>query len=221
MKKGKKRPEKIKAVVFDVGGVLALNSSSYFSAHKHQRTKGVHDFMAEKLKIPFDQWIDSIDTPYSLAIEGKLSEKAVLKSISQRNNVSEGKLRRLLLKAYRKNFKKNKGLYRFAFKLKKQGYQIAILSDQWRISEKAVMPKRYTKKFSPVIVSCDVGIRKPGRKIYRLLLKKLGIPSKNCVFIDNQIWNIKPAKALGFKTILFKNNEQTFRQLSKLGIKLK
>jgi len=70
-----------------------------------------------------------------------------------------------------------------------------------------------------LILSCDVEIRKPNLKIYKLLLSKLKIPAKNCLFIDNQKWNIEPAKKLGFQTILFKNNKQLFEQLSKLGIK--
>ena len=80
------------------------------------------------------------------------------------------------------------------------------------------MPEKYTKKFNAVIVSCDVGIRKPNPKIYKLVLKKLKLPAKNTVFIDNQKWNIKPAKKLGMNTILFKNNKQTLKELKKLKV---
>jgi len=43
---------------------------------------------------------------------------------------------------------------------------------------------------------------------------------EEAVFIDNRDWNIIPAKKLGMKTVLFRNNKQTFRELKKLGVKI-
>ena len=118
----------------------------------------------------------------------------------------------MYFKAYKKEFKINKQLFNQAFKLKKLGYKIAILSDQWHLSKDAHMPKKWCKKFDQLIVSCDVGIRKPNPKIYKLTLKKLKLSPRQILFIDNQEWNIKPAKKLGMKIILFKNNEQLFKE---------
>ena len=72
------------------------------------------------------------------------------------------------------------------------------------------------KKFDEVVVSCDVGIRKPNPKIYKMILKKLKLKGKSCIFIDNQKWNLIPAKKLGMKTILFKDNKQADEKLKKL-----
>ena len=130
----------------------------------------------------------------------------------------QSKLKKLYTIAYKKNFKENKKLYSFAFKLKKQGYKIAILSDQWYISEEIFAPNKVMNKFNAVVISSRVGIRKPDPKIYKLTLKKLKLPAKQTVFIDNQVWNTKPAKKLGMKTVLFKNNKQTFKDLKKLGV---
>jgi FMN phosphatase YigB (HAD superfamily) len=38
------------------------------------------------------------------------------------------------------------------------------------------------------------------------------------LFIDNREWNLKPARKLGMKTILFKNNKQTIKDLKKLKL---
>lgn len=205
----KKRAGQIKAIIFDISGVLASGKSS-----KREKGKiipsGVHIDIAKKLRISIDQYLDAIDTNYALAIEGKISDEKVLEMFSKNLKVSEEKLRKLYVWAYKKHFKQNKQLFKQAFKLKKLGYKIAVLSDQWLLSKKALMPKKYYKKFSPVIISCDVGMRKPNPQIYKLVLQKLKLFPKQTIFIDNQKWNTEPAKKLGMRTILFKNNKQLF-----------
>jgi putative hydrolase of the HAD superfamily len=209
--------EKIKGVIFDVGGVLAIGKRllKIRGAYHH---KGLHEFMAKKFNVSLDQYFDSIDTPYARSIIKEITKKQFLNKVSKNFNTTSKKLEKFYKEAIKRNFKQNKELYNIAFKLKKQGYKIAILSDQWHISKEVLMPEKYTKKFNAVIVSCDVGIRKPNPKIYKLVLKKLKLPAKNTVFIDNQKWNIKPAKKLGMNTILFKNNKQTLKELKKLKV---
>ena len=72
------------------------------------------------------------------------------------------------------------------------------------------MPKNLYKDFDEIVVSCDVGMRKPNPKIYKLILKKLKLKPSETIFIDNQKWNINPAKKLKMQTILFKDNKQLF-----------
>lgn len=209
---------KIKAVIFDVGGVLEIGES--LKTHKNHSSFNVHEYIAKKFKISIDQWFDSIDTTYALSIEGKISKEKTLLVISKNLGTNPRKLEKIIIKAYRRNFKHNRKLYRFAFKLKKRGHKIAILSDQWPISKEALIKKRYSKKFDVLVISCDVGVRKPNPKIYKLVLNKLNLNADETVFIDNQIWNIKPAKKLGMKVILFKDNEQTIKNLQKLGVEI-
>ncbi len=209
---------KIKAIIFDIGGVLEIGKNS--KTMRNHSTLGVHEYISKKFKITLDQWFDSIDTPYAKSIEGKISEEKVLSIISKNLKTTPRKLKRIIIRAYRKHFRHNKELYKFAFGLKNKGYKIAILSDQWPVSKEALFKKRYIKKFNNVVVSCDVGVRKPNPKIYKIVLKKLKLSPEKCVFIDNQIWNIKPAKKLGMKTILFKSNKQTINDLKKLGVEI-
>ena len=207
----------IKAIIFDVGGVLVLGvklkRSKYDGMLHHTK---IHEYIAKKLKISLDQWFDAIDTTYAKTIEGKISRAKALKIIAKNTKVSVKKLEKIVLKAYRKNFKQNKQLFKKAFELKKQGYKIAVLSDQWYLSKEALMPSKLYKRFDEVVVSCDVGVRKPNPKIYKLILKKLKLPAKQTLFIDNQEWNNNPAKKLGMKTILYKNNKQLFKEFDRI-----
>lgn len=180
----------------------------------------IHDFMARKLKISLDQWFDAIDTAYADSIEGKISKEKELKIISANLKITPEHLEHLWVKSYRKYFRKNTRLFKVAENLKKQGYKIIILSDQHHISKEALIPKLDSERFDYVFVSCDLGMRKPNPKIYKLALKKAHLKPHEAVFIDNQLWNTKPAKKLGIKTILFKNNSQTIKDLNKLGVKI-
>ncbi len=210
--------KEVKAIVFDIGGVLLINEEEYKKRKISQKHLGVHQEVARQLKISVDQWFDAIDTPYALSMQGKISENKVVKTISKNLQISTKRLEKVYLNAFKKHFNKNKELYDFALKLKKQGYKIAILSDQWHLSKKAC-PKIFYKTFNPVVLSCDVGIRKPDPKIFKLILKKLKVRPHEAVFIDNQKWNIGAAKKLGIQTILFRDNKQVFKQLKKFGIK--
>ncbi len=208
----------IKAIIFDIGNVLVKGSLLKKPTKNH--IHGVHEYVAIKLNIALDQYFDSIDTTYAKSMEGKLPKKKVLEIMSKNLKTTPKRLEKLYIKSYKRQFKKNKELFRLVFRLRKKGYKIAILSDQWHLSKEVLASKKLMKKFDVVVISCDVGVRKPNSKIYKIVLKKLNLPAKGCVFIDNQMWNIKPAKKLGMKTILFKDTNQLIKELNKLEVNI-
>ena len=221
-KNNKKKKDKsdIKAIIFDVNGVLQLEKHP-LSILKREHL-GVHEYMAKKFKLDLDSWFDSIDTPYSKSIEGKIDGKKAVKIISKNLGTNPKKLEKLFVKTYKKFFKKNKKLYETAYALKKKGHLIGVLSDQWHLSKKALITKEI-KKFDIIIISCDIGMRKPDLRIYKLLIKKIKeknkkIKANEILFVDNREWNLKPANKLGMKAVLFKNNKQVFRDLKNLGV---
>lgn len=217
--KSKKRSE-IKAVIFDIGGVLQLGEKQR-EKKSQKHSSGVHEKAARKLNVNLDQYFDSIDSLYVKSMEGKISKKELLKKLSFNFSTIEKKIENIYYKLYKTQFKLNKQLFKQAKLLKKQGYKVAILSDQWHLSKESHFPKKLQKVFSSAVISCDVGIRKPSPEIYKLVLKKLRIKAEEAIFIDNQTWNIKPAEKLGMKTILFKNNKQTLEELKKIFSKNK
>ncbi len=210
--------KKVKAVVFDVGGVLQLNKKSPTVVRGKIHNKGVHEFIANKLHLSIDKYFDSIDKIYPESIKGKISKKEFIRKISDNLKTNPEKLEKIYKKAYLKNFKLNKKLLKFAEKLKNKNYKIAILSDMWYFSKDVLIPKKLSEIFNISIISCEVGFRKPNRLIYELLLKKLKIKPSEIIFIDNQEWNLKPARKLGIKTILFHNNKQLLKQLGELNV---
>lgn len=201
---------KIKAFIFDIGGVLWLGMATELKLKR-----GVHELIAKELGLSIDQYFDSIDTTYAKGILGQLNEEQCLKIMARNLKTTPKTLKKLFVSAYKKYFVLNKKLLKKAEQLKEQGYKVAILSDQWPVSKDALVTKEFRRIFNPVIISCDVGMRKPELRTYRLTLKKMRANPRETVFIDNQDWNIKPAKKIGLDTILFRNNRQTIKDIDK------
>jgi putative hydrolase of the HAD superfamily len=55
--------------------------------------------------------------------------------------------------------------------------------------------------FHHVIESSKAGLRKPDPAIYRLMTDALGVAPEQAVFLDDLGVNLKPARAMGMRTI--------------------
>jgi len=208
---------KIKAVIFDVGSVLQKWKFS------NDYENGLQKYLADKLEIAIDSWFDAIDTPYGKSFVGEWDDEKVISMISNNLGVSKHKLIKLYREALLKHFEKNKELYKIVSELKKKGYIIGILSDQWALSAKYLVSDKDRKLFDVVILSNEVGLRKPDIKIYKLLFSRLKgksprIKPSEILFIDNREYNLKPARKIGFRVILFKNNKQCIEKMKKIGV---
>lgn len=210
----------IKAIVFDVGGVL-MTGKKKKTTIKTIHSPGIHESVAKQLGISLDQYFDSIDTAYAKSMEGQISKNILLDTISFNLNFPRKKIERIFTQVYKKTLKKNKWLYHVAAQLKKKGYKIIILSDQWHLSKEALITKEDYSLFDKVILSCDVGMRKPSKQIYNFLLEQVNLKPHQVLFIDNQEWNIVPANRLGMKTILYVDNQKTKEQFAHYGIYVK
>lgn len=218
--KNKKRGE-IKAIVFDIGGVLLFGDKKVRYGHQNIN---VHEYLAKKFNLSLKKWFEKIERPYEHSITGDWSKEKVLQEMSKNLGTKSKKIEKLFIKAHKKYFKKNKILFNLTKNLKKD-YLIGILSDQNYFSKEVLLNKINLNIFDPVLISCDLEIRKPNLKIYRLLKKELDKIQKTkyseILFIDNREFNLKPAKKLGMQTILFKNNKQAIKDLNKVLNKAK
>jgi putative hydrolase of the HAD superfamily len=70
-----------------------------------------------------------------------------------------------------------------------------------RSGEKARAVAEVMGLFDHVIESSKIGIRKPDPRIYQMACETLGVSPTACVYLDDLGINLKPAAALGMKTI--------------------
>ena len=105
--------------------------------------------------------------------------------------------------------------------VKKAGYTLGILSNMphdflfWARKNIPVFSLPHVSLFS-----CEANLIKPEKAIYIKLLSLLGFEGKEVVFFDDNVENIKSAKALDMEAFLWKNPESARCELSSLGVRL-
>lgn len=72
--------------------------------------------------------------------------------------------------------------------------------------------------FQGIVISGEVGIAKPDRRIFQALLEQVGRPAGECLLIDDSTANIAAAQALGFQTIHFYSPPQLAGELTRRGL---
>jgi len=101
----------------------------------------------------------------------------------------------------------------------KKDYKLAILSNSGALGVKNCFENSWFSYFDCLVLSHKVGIVKPDKRIYKIVLDKLNSEARNCLFIDDQEEVLKPAREMGMKTILFKSIEQLKKEFDKMNIK--
>ncbi len=114
----------------------------------------------------------------------------------------------------------NKDMVSIVKRLKEGGYMTALLSNVIQRHVDFNRKRGNYDHFSPVILSCEAGMRKPEKGIYELTLGKMGKRPGECVFIDDLPKYIATARGLGIKTILFESPGQVREELLALGVRI-
>jgi putative hydrolase of the HAD superfamily len=70
--------------------------------------------------------------------------------------------------------------------------------------------------FDEIVISAEVGVRKPDPQIYHIALQKLAVHPEEAVFVDDFIENIRAAEALGLKAVWFRSTAQAVAEIDKL-----
>jgi putative hydrolase of the HAD superfamily len=86
---------------------------------------------------------------------------------------------------------------------------------------RSIYSREIMEMFDCVIESSKVGIRKPDPRIYQMMCEGLGVAPEACVYLDDLGINLKPARAMGMKTIKVANGQQAIAELeSATGLQL-
>jgi epoxide hydrolase-like predicted phosphatase len=94
------------------------------------------------------------------------------------------------------------------------GIRTGLISNSWGT-------RRYPRElfgalFDGVVISAEVGIRKPSPEIYELGAERIGVEPQACVFVDDLPFNLSPAAELGMATVHHRATEETLAELERL-----
>jgi putative hydrolase of the HAD superfamily len=91
---------------------------------------------------------------------------------------------------------------RVAKDAREAGVRTAVLSNSLgRHPHDPYAPFRLEEHFDVVVLSDEVGIRKPDPRIFQLTAEQLGVPTSACLFADDTEENLPPAAALGMGVV--------------------
>jgi epoxide hydrolase-like predicted phosphatase len=103
---------------------------------------------------------------------------------------------------------------------RRAGVRTGLISNSWgtRRYDRALL----AELFHGLVISGEVGIRKPAPEIYSMGAEQIGVDPSACVFVDDLPFNLGPAKKLGMATIHHVSSDQTIAELERLlGVALR
>ena len=94
------------------------------------------------------------------------------------------------------------------------GIRTGLISNSWgtRRYDRAQL----SKLFDGIVISGEVGVRKPAPEIYEMGAEAIGLEPARCVFVDDLPFNLGPAAELGMATVHHTSAEQTIAELERL-----
>ncbi len=194
----------IKAVIFDLGGVLIdfpIPKMMEYCARSLGVTQKELVREARLLRKPFQ--------------EGAMSEDELWETICARTGAARPRSASLWEDAFRAAYREKAEVFAIVEQLQALKFRIGLLSNTERPSIRCLDPGRYN--FDALVYSCEEGFSKPGPEIYAIALERLGTAPGDAVFVDDQQDNIDAARQLGIHSILFRAADQLREDLARLG----
>ena len=97
---------------------------------------------------------------------------------------------------------------------RESGVRTGLISNSWGT-------RRYPRDlmaelFDGVVISGEVGMRKPAPEMYSLGAESIGRDPADCVYVDDLAFNLEPAQALGMAVVHHTSADTTVPELERL-----
>jgi epoxide hydrolase-like predicted phosphatase len=133
---------------------------------------------------------------------------AELRTTDGRAVVPDGILGRLFA-----GMRPDPAMFALADELRATGLKVGLLSNSWGNTYPRA---RIDALLDPVVISGEVGLRKPHAAIYELALDRLGLPADRVLFIDDAEPNVLGARTVGLQALLHVDHPSTRAALAEL-----
>lgn len=186
----------IKAIIFDCFGVLVTSSYEPFKAQfLHNDPELIKKFMQ----------IENKSSRGEISLEQAETEFAEIAGVSFQDTVS-----------FLQDNPRNELLLRYIDQNLKDRFKISMLSNiaDDRISE--LFREEDISMFDDMVLSYQVGLAKPDKRIYEIASERLGLAPEECVFIDDNSYYCNGAIEIGMQTVIYQNFKQMKTDLEKI-----
>lgn len=198
--------ENIKAIIFDMGGVL-LRTSDPIPREAIAERFGV-------TRVELETFIFMSETSLQSEV-GQLSDVDHWQTVMRHfNQPIEDTI--LLYDEYFSGDAIDQELLSFAASLK-PAFKLGLLSNAWE-SARPLLAERFEfiGTFDESIFSYEIGVRKPDPAMYTIMLERLGVSPGQALFIDDMQVNVAGARAVGMQSLRFTETEETISAVKAL-----
>lgn len=201
--------QKIKAVIFDYGGVLLdWNPRNLYRRYFPNHPEALEQFLTE---VNFMDWNAEQD-------RGRPFKEGMTRLAQQHPQYAH------LIYAFHEHWEETIAgpipeTIEILKRLKQKGYPLYGLSN-WSAETFPMTRKKYAffDLFDDMLISGEVKMIKPEPEIFNLLLERIGLPARACALVDDSDKNIAAAQKMGFQAIRFKSASQLRSELARMFI---
>lgn len=123
------------------------------------------------------------------------------------------------------NYIKNKpggkisaGVVDIIIRLKNSGLKLGLVSNETLAGGEKIRQTEVSKYFDVILISAEVGLMKPQKEIFELLINKLQINADELIFVDDAEKSLADAREIGFTPLLYSTPESLTDKLSDLEV---
>lgn len=188
----------IKGVIFDFGGVIS-------TGHNKEHVDEILDLLGIADREAFYNLYMDLRIPYDA---GHMSAEDYWQRIIDHFGSRRPPLDRLVELDVGSWTIINHDVLDFAAALRAHGIITAVLSNM-NVDALAFIEREFPwmHDFDHLVYSCDLGICKPQREIYKYCVHKMGLKPKECLFLDDNRINVDSADRYGIHAVFFEGQE--------------
>jgi putative hydrolase of the HAD superfamily len=193
----------IRAVIFDVGGVL-LRSGERVARRKWETRLGLRD--RELSRIIFGSEVSR------RAMLGRATEEDVWRQAGITLKLGADQLRELRADFW-SDENLDHALVQFLRDLRPR-YKTGILSNAFASARQALTNKyKLNDVVDTLVFSGEEKLEKPDPRFYHIVLERLDVLPEQAIFVDDIEENVLAAKRLGMKGVQFKETQQVIEEV--------
>jgi len=196
----------IRAVLFDIGGVLAITPDL-----------GVSRRWEHQLALTAGRLDQRMADVWAGGAIGALGEDQVLAAVRERLSLDQEQADAFMADIWRQYLgAANEALIEYVRGLRPQ-YRTGIISNSFagaRERERAAYG--FEDLVDVVVYSNEAGMLKPDPRIYALACDRLGVRPQEAAFVDDAEQCVAGARTAGMHAVLFRDNAQAIREICRL-----
>ena len=193
----------IRAIVFDIGGVLEITPNL-----------GVDAKWEQKLHLEPGEINKRLNQVWKGGSMGTISEEQIHKSIGEIMEMSEALVNEYMEDVWREYLGALNVELADYFRSLRPKYKTAIISNSFvGAREKEAEHYQFDTICDFIIYSHEVGLRKPDPRIFTLTCERLGLQPSEVIFLDDHDEVMTSARELGIYCIQFRDNAQAIADI--------